>query len=325
VPAPPEVKILALAALGACSAPNPAYRPAGDFPDALLGEDRLDAPARTPDLPFLSDARGPDASAPPDDLGGPVLPDAAWAPDAGTPGDLRVPRDAAPDRTPDAPNADVPPAPLPGLVAHWRLDRAAGSTIADDTGANPGMLIGSAAWSDLGFDTTRFSNRGSLQLGGGNGAARLGNATLPALERPKTISLWLWINAPSTSQRETILSFSNPGRSRSIQIGLEGGRIAVWTWNRAIGGALLYAPAPAGSGWHHVGYTYDAGKHTLYLLGTNRSATWTPEPAPITDALLGAFDVNDPQERFVGRIDDVRVYDRALDSTLMAQLAAGAP
>jgi hypothetical protein len=313
--------ILALgAALGACTAPNPAWRPWASPDDA--GEEGTDAAVaprdhRAPDATIAPDAATPALSA--DAM--PALPADATVPaDLPTPVDVSLPRDLAADLAPD-----LPP-PLGGLVAYWRLDRTGGTTALDDMGKNAGALLGSAAWTDQGFATTRFTNAGSVQLDGVSGGVRLGVATLPALDRPKTISFWYWMSAVPTAQRKTLLVLTNTPGKRSIQIGIETGRIAQWDWNRAIGSGDIYAPGPALTGWQHVGYTFDGQTQALYLLGTRVGTSGFSGTGPVTDAFLGTFDpATDTRERFVGRIDDVRIYNRALSATEMAELAAGRP
>lgn len=314
--------ILALgAALGACTAPNPAWRPSAASDDAQEEQADAEEPPR--------DHRAPDAAVPadaavPSDLALPA--EAAVPPDVTVPADLPAPADAASDVSiPRDVTPDLPP-PLGGLVAYWRLDRSSGTTAIDDMGRNPGSLLGSATWTDQGFDTLRFTNAGSVQLDGMSGGVRLGVTTLPALDRPKTISFWYWMNAVPTAQRKTLLVLTNTPGKRSVQLGIENGRIALWDWNRAIGSADIYGPGPALTGWQHVGYTFDGQTQAIYLLGTRVGASGPPGTGSITDAFLGTFDpATDTKERFSGRLDDVRVYNRALSATEMAELAAGRP
>jgi hypothetical protein len=313
--------VMALVALAAaCTAPNPAWRPHQGRADAGTLEEGSDASVALPDLPAPRDLTPPrpaDAS---------VSADVTTPPDAAT---VAIVLDAAPapDLAPDLAAFAAPDPPLSGLVAYWRLDRGGGTTVPDDTGKNTGTLLSGAAWTDQGFDTTRFTNGGAVQLDGVNDGVRLGVATLPALEQVKTISFWFWMSAPPTAQRKTLIVLSNTARQRSIQIGIETGRLAVWDWNRAIGSGDLYAPGPAAPGWQHVAYTLSAQGQTLYLYGTRAATGGAGNRAgPITDAFLGTYDpATDTKEHFAGRIDDVRIYDRALSATEIAELAAGRP
>jgi len=90
----------------------------------------------------------------------------------------------------------------------------------------------------------------------------------------------------------------------------------------------------AGTGWRHVAYTIDAAAdtQTLYLDGVAvGSSTFASDPtynlpAAFTHSTIGrhadpannAFDLD-------GRVDDVRVYSRALSATEITQLASDQP
>jgi hypothetical protein len=293
--ASPTAPWLVCAALCACTARNPAFHARATTPDGA--EEQL-APRPDGAAPALDEAPALDAAPALDEPPGPP--------------------DAAPDR----------PAPIvAGLVARWRLDPTGGSSAPDETGANDGALQGGATWSGMAVPSSQFDDRGSLQFDGVDDAVTLGNATLPALEHAKSISLWFWIGATPATPRQDLIVLSNPTRLRSVQLGIEAGRIALWTWNRAIGSATIYAPGTVQPGWHHLGYTFDGSRHTLYLLGSSAgSSTENLGTGPITRALLGTFDAtSDVMERFKGFIDDVRIYDRSLDGREMSDLAAGAP
>jgi hypothetical protein len=53
-------------------------------------------------------------------------------------------------------------------------------------------------------------------------------------------------------------------------------------------------------------------------------ASFTQDAVATTELFLGTYHLTDmPVERWKGRIDDVRIYDRALTATEIAALAAG--
>jgi hypothetical protein len=94
----------------------------------------------------------------------------------------------------------------------------------------------------------------------------------------------------------------------------------------AVGGklrqAVTTATVPAGS-WHHVAGTFDGKRIMVYLggqLAATATATGSISPSVGTNLLVGA-DPIDPQARFTGAIDEVRVHRRALPAAEIAALA----
>jgi hypothetical protein len=302
-------------ALAACTGPNPFY-----------GHTVPDAPARSPRAPL--DARAP-APAP-----GMIAP--AEIPIAVSQTDARPVEDAIPDgladggsaASPDAAPADAgladdgPPAP-PALlpVAHWRLDEATGKVAADATGhGNVGALAKGALWTPDVFPGARFANSAALKLDGIASSVEITVKTLPALAARKTISSWFWTAGGISIGRRNIVSLENSTAMASIQVGLDLGRLAVWRWSD--GGLVVMRDQITSAGWHHVAYVYDGAEHRLYFDGALvDSSQLAALGAPVTSAHLGSFDGT--SEMFQGRLDDVRIYDRALTPAQVRALATG--
>jgi concanavalin A-like lectin/glucanase superfamily protein len=108
---------------------------------------------------------------------------------------------------------------------------------------------------------------------------------------------------------------------------LRGGGQGVISFAVAVGGkltqAVTKAAATAGD-WHHVAGTFDGQRITVYIDGA-QTATATAHgaisPARGTNLMVGA-DPIDPQAKFTGAVDEVRVYSRALSAAEVADLAA---
>ena len=83
----------------------------------------------------------------------------------------------------------------------------------------------------------------------------------------------------------------------------------------------------AGTGWHHVMYVFDDVNdiHTLYIDGVAAASAVNTDSIYYTGATttyIGRHPVSTPDWDFEGRIDDVRIYSRALASTEVADIAA---
>ena len=72
--------------------------------------------------------------------------------------------------------------------------------------------------------------------------------------------------------------------------------------------------------WHHVAAVYDGTSHANYLDGVEvgrNSNPITPEPGPMSLKIGARGD--DRADRFIGLIDEVALYDRALTANEIAQ------
>lgn len=81
-----------------------------------------------------------------------------------------------------------------------------------------------------------------------------------------------------------------------------------------------------GTGWHHVAYTFDdaANAQRLYIDGALAASTsWTPSISYAfgTNTHIGKHGNGDTNMDFVGRIDEARIYSRALTVSEIAALA----
>jgi len=282
-----KLGFLALVQLG-CTSPNPAYRPIVTHPDAQAAAD-AEAP------PVVVDAE-PDLVAEPD---------------------LARPADLAPDAGAEA--AGLPPT---GLVGHWRLDEPSGAMVIDQLGNNPGIL-GNGAGRVPGFTRALFENPGAVSFDGQDDYVSLGVRGLPAMQAVKSVSVWCKAaSAPATGRRNLVV-FNNPDARESLLLGMERGFPAVWKWGPDP--APLISATRLDLEWHHLAYVYDGAVQRLYVDGTQ--VAWLPQEPPsatVAAAHLGTYDPGgDQDELWSGVIDDVRIYERALDPAEVRWLAAG--
>ncbi|HEY2366699.1 MAG TPA: LamG domain-containing protein, partial [Polyangiaceae bacterium] len=81
---------------------------------------------------------------------------------------------------------------------------------------------------------------------------------------------------------------------------------------------------PALTAWHHLAWTFDTGKTTLFLDGVS-TAVSTTAPSTLVDDPTSTLTVGcHPGSTiypFQGVIDEMRVYDRALTASEITSLA----
>jgi Concanavalin A-like lectin/glucanases superfamily len=294
--------LLICAAFAACHAPNSAYH-VGAPTDGPTRGDALEHADRLADASITDVASEP--SAPPPDVVTDLAPD--------------LPPDLAADLAPEGPGTT-----LPTPVAYWRLDSAPGNATPDDLGRNGGRLINGATVTAMAAPLT-FGNPGAVALAGNGDYVSLGVLGLPGLNSPKSVSVWFFTGEDVSSiQRKNIMTIENLTAGQSIHLGLEYGAVAVWRWTSA--SASIAAPTRATlQQWHHIGYTFNGQQHVLYLDGASvGSIGFDLNAVATTEVYLGLYHPTDgSSERFSGRIDDVRIYDRALTAAQIAALAAG--
>ncbi len=212
-------------------------------------------------------------------------------------------------------------APGGGLVAWWKLDDGSSgttpTTAADSSGnGNTGTLTNGPTW------TTSGKINNALTLA----AASSQYVSVPyasALEPTTAFTVTAWVNPTSTSQMAIIASPDSDGWNNGWRLivdgapQLSGNIVTSNTSPRAT--AINTANPPAGT-WTHVALVYNGSTLTVYsngVPGTPVSVTGTVTYG--TSAFLpigGASGV----PYFNGKIDDVRIYNRALSASEVTSL-----
>ncbi len=210
-----------------------------------------------------------------------------------------------------------------GLVAHWKLDEGRGASAADSTGnGNSATLRNEPTWA-TGGAPLKAPNPASLVFDGVVDelyVPTVGNQ-LPAVDGPKTLAAWIRPDPISPGKSSSIVALANVTvmmASTSVQLGFRFGRLVAW---KAGGSELVGAEAPSPGVWHQIAYTFDGVTHLLYIDGTLAgTGTTASQAGSVNTVRLGFWN---PQERYAGGLDDVRIYDRPLGPSEIAALAQG--
>lgn len=207
--------------------------------------------------------------------------------------------------------------------AYHKFDETTGTTAADATGNGwTGTLINGPIWS------VGRSNA-CVDLDGANDHLTLPTGVVNGLTNA-TISFWANLDSISNWQRcfdfgtgTTVNMFLTPRYSTSGGI-----RFAITTGG-GNGEQRIDATSPLPvTGWHHVTVTLNGATGTLYVdgaqVGQNTAMTLTPSSLGATTLnYLGRSQYPDPY--LAGRIDDFRIYARALSGSEVASLMATSP
>jgi hypothetical protein len=207
--------------------------------------------------------------------------------------------------------------PITGLVSYW----AGNGNANDSVGPNSGTLVNGVT-----FAPGLFGQAFSFN---GNSYVQAGTIGLPTGNQDRTLDLWFNINSYSSTVQEAWLagygSFGSFDQVYSILVnhfnndGPQGDRAVFSQWGQRIIGGPSILPGT----WHNLGVTNSGNLETLYLDGAViASGTLPMNTSTGSSFYIGrvAGSLGDLRQTN-GLIEEVRVYNRALSASEIAQLA----
>jgi len=212
----------------------------------------------------------------------------------------------------------------PNLVGWWKFDEGTGSTAHDSAGSNDGNIIG-ATW-------TIGKINSALDFNGLDDYVDLGTNPYAGLTEG-TISAW--IKPVDTVYRRMVIGAKEGTDDLDyMSFELYNGQLQVWLIHAsasllaAVGETLLQTDT-----WHHIAYTTDSSGHHFYVNGEPETVMLYGIGDPGTNAFFGHLPTEqvisigvlmnyngENVDHFDGKIDDVRIYDRALSEEEVEQL-----
>ena len=209
--------------------------------------------------------------------------------------------------------------PGAGLVGHWKADENTGTTAADSTGnGSTGTLTSGAGW-------TTGQSGAAVNLDGVNDYVQVGAHSKLVLTSAASFSAWIYATGPGSDATHGGTILVKEGEY--VIARYPNGTIRWGFANSNPGWTFIDTGyvAPLNQ-WTHVAITYDSGTIKTYANG-NLAHTYSGSGA-IGDAITGQndFRIGGRQvisQHFQGRIDEVRVYNRALTATEIGGLASG--
>jgi hypothetical protein len=196
-----------------------------------------------------------------------------------------------------------------GLVAAYAFDEGAGTAAADASGNANNCTLTAATWITPG----RFGN--ALLFNGTNSyVAAADRASLDLTE----VTLEAWVYPTSTTGYRMIVDKTTTGQPSNYFFAIDDGILAFGFYNGAWR-EHRSAVGPALDTWSHVAATFSdtANQVRLYLNGAQVLSS-TETTSPVVNADQFRVGVGFPDESFAGRIDEVRVYNRALSTAEIA-------
>ena len=208
-------------------------------------------------------------------------------------------------------------------LVHLKFDETSGTSAADSSGNGwTGTLVNGPLWS-----AGRSNN--TVDLDGANDHVTLPTGVVNGLTNC-TITLWANLDSISNWSRlfdfgtgTTVNMFLTPKNGANNRI-----RFAITTGGGGAEQRIDGTSALPIGGWHHVAVTLAGSTGTLYVdgvqVGQNTAMTLTPSSlGSTTQNRIGRSQYNDPY--LMGRIDEFRIYGRALSATEVASLMNTSP
>ncbi|MBA4386936.1 MAG: hypothetical protein C0404_03080 [Verrucomicrobia bacterium] len=197
----------------------------------------------------------------------------------------------------------------PSLVAWWMLDEMTGTAAADSSlGGHNGVVQGTAAF------VTGGKTGGALQLSGANDMI-LVSPVVP-LGAEWTICSWFTAPLPNTATWHTLTR----AQSGDHHVITDGG-LNLGMYDNTTGGQFRgcgYNMGGLSNGWHHLVAVGSGTTTRFYIDG---AYVGTSERKAATSDIYAVGNYQGNGQRFSDKIDDVRVYSRALSAQEIQALA----
>ena len=233
-----------------------------------------------------------------------------------------------------------------GIVGYWKLDEQNGTNAKDSSGNNSaGTLIATPVRTTSVSSGILFDNPYALTFNGTSQYVNIGTLGSFGSQR-NNITISAWVNMGSNTSMSDIYGGNDvylSGRNGiSLRVNanhgntLLAGSIRVAMSSDEATPKILSGATDANSlpinGWHIVTAIITPSTNTIiiYVDGVSQPVTYSYQQTPaifnnfIFAHFIGAFDgAGQISNFFSGSIDDVRIYNRALTTTEVANLAAG--
>lgn len=210
----------------------------------------------------------------------------------------------------------------PGLVAWWRAE----NNTADSAGTNPGVFVNGARYAPgISGQAFSFTN------------AALNYVKVPYsrafdINAHGTISFWHRLSRSQPQYPALITRGDNADANNNFEVYIVALSPDTATYKFSLGNgsgtsSISDVAALLDDRWHHIAFTWDGLRMIVYIDGAlEHSASQTITPATIgtPSLLLGAATPGDQRGSPNGFLDEVALFDRALDPSEVQSLFASA-
>ena len=230
------------------------------------------------------------------------------------------------------------------LIAHYKLDETSGNIAINSLGGDDGTISGATIDVEGKIGRAYSFSGGAASDGGTNDWVAMGDASFLAnitASGEATLSAWIRTTtapSPGSGGRDVIVFAGNVNSSGAyIDIANTGDGTIVGRNRSGEGGDPInewYGDDSINDDeWHHVAFVVNTNTDeqliNLYVDGVldNDNIALSRNPIPANLPILNNFEIgrlgrSSPTDYFIGSIDDVQVYDEALNASQIASLFA---
>lgn len=198
----------------------------------------------------------------------------------------------------------------PDLVARWDFAQRRGQWVLDSSGHRHGGLLTSP------MRTVPGKWGQALEM---TGTGYVEIAPTPALDLVEGMTLALWVNPARVSSMRLVDKGPAGGSASYLLDTHPANNLRLIT---GAGGLNSAVTLPVGE-WSHVAVTYDGTQFRMYLNGELVAEGGAGPRNSVTDLPLRLGADSTGWSRFVGLMEDVRVYRRALSQEELREVVAG--
>ncbi|MHC4309960.1 MAG: Kelch repeat-containing protein [Planctomycetota bacterium] len=191
----------------------------------------------------------------------------------------------------------------PTLIAHWALDEIEGDTAYDSAGINDALVIGNPAWMPRDGQV-----QGAIQLDGIDDCT-IATSVLNPARGPFSVFAWIKGGVPGQ------VVISGPISANWLCTDILTGNLMTELKGSGRSGKPLQSQTVVTDGnWHCIGFVWDGSYRTLYV-DDIAVAEDTQDSLEYSDGglYIGTGKAMEPGTFWSGLIDDVRIYNRAVN------------
>lgn len=193
-----------------------------------------------------------------------------------------------------------------GLIASYSFDEGSGQSVSDGSGRGHVGAISGATW------TTAGKVGGALSFDGVNDLVTIADSAALDLTTGMTLEAWIYPTALGAGWRTVLMKEFSGELTYTLyaneDVSVPAGYVRVGTGSRRVGGSTSLPL----NGWTHLASTYDGSTLRLFVNGVQVGSQAVTGPIATSTLPLRIGGNTVWGEYFSGRIDEVRVYNRAL-------------
>lgn len=227
------------------------------------------------------------------------------------------------------------------LVAHWTLEEGTGATAGDSTAnGRTGTIAGTTLWNTTDLPPVPAGTTAALEMDGVDDQINIVGYKGISGTGDRSVSAWIKTELNSTGQNMGIVSWGSNLSTQKWTFRIQTGNGTAGAIRvEANGGFFVGNTVVTDSQWHHVAVTWaddgtpDIQDAKLYVdgvldaeFGSIDSPPSASQSVAINTAVGSDVRIGDDfqlNHNWRGGIDEVRIYDEALDAAAIADLVIG--